>query len=303
MTAPDPYAAAGAELVTIRDALRFARSRFNGARLAFGHGFPDARTEAAYLIAWALDLPHASFDEHLDARLTREEMMRVMALLRRRAEERVPAPYLTREAWLGDYRFYVDERVLIPRSFIADLLLEGLAPWIAEPGAVRSALDLCTGSGCLAILLAEAFSDARVHGADISDAALAVAARNVEEYGLVGRIELIRSDLMSGLAEVRYDLIVSNPPYVDARSMAELPAEYRHEPDLALAGGADGLDLVRRLLKQASTHLVPGGLLVVEIGHNRTALERAYPDVPFTWLETHAGDEFVFLLHREELPT
>ncbi len=303
MTAPDPYAAAGAELVTIRDALRFARSRFNGARLAFGHGFPDARTEAAYLIAWALDLPHASFDEHLDARLTREEMGRVIALLRRRAEERVPAPYLTREAWLGDYRFYVDERVLIPRSFIADLLLEGLAPWIAEPGAVRSALDLCTGSGCLAILLAEAFPDARVHGADISDAALAVAVRNVEEYGLAGRIELIRSDLMSGLAEARYDLIVSNPPYVDARSMAELPAEYRHEPDLALAGGADGLDLVRRLLKQASTHLVPGGLLVVEIGHNRAALERAYPDVPFTWLETHAGDEFVFLLHREELPT
>lgn len=302
MSASDPYVAAGAELATIRDALRFALSRFHRAGLTFGHGFPDARAEAAYLIAWALDLPHASFDEHLDARLTRDEMTEVIALLRRRVEERMPAPYLTREAWLGDYRFYVDERVLIPRSFIADLLLDGLAPWVSEPDAVRSALDLCTGSGCLAILLAEAFPAAKVRGADISEAALAVAARNVGEYGLDSRIELIRSDLMSGLDDARYDLIVSNPPYVDARSMAELPPEYRHEPALALAGGADGLDLVRRLLGQAAIHLAPEGLLVVEIGHNRAALERAWPDIPFTWLETHAGDEFVFLLHREELP-
>jgi len=302
VTAPDPFDAAGAELVTIRDALRFAVSRFNHDRLAFGHGFPDARTEAAYLIAWALDLPHASFDEHLDARLTRSEMSNVVALLRRRAGERVPAPYLTREAWLGDYRFYVDERVLIPRSFIADLLLESLSPWIADPGSVGLALDLCTGSGCLAILLAEAFPEAQVHAADISEAALAVARRNVEDYGLAGRIELLRSDLMSGLGEARYDLIVSNPPYVDARSMTELPAEYRHEPDVALAGGIDGLDLVHKLLSQAATRLAPGGLLVVEIGHNRAALEQAYPDVPFTWLETHAGNEFVFLLRDDELP-
>lgn len=302
MTAPDPYLAAGAELATIRDALRFALSRFHRAGLTFGHGFPDARTEAAYLIAWALDLPHASFDDHLDARLTRDEMTAVIALLRRRVEERVPAPYLTREAWLGDYRFHVDERVLIPRSFIADLLLDGLAPWIAEPDTVHEALDLCTGSGCLAILLAEAFPAAKIRATDISEAALAVAGRNVADYGLDGRIELIRSDLMSGLDDTRYDVIISNPPYVDARSMAGLPPEYRHEPALALAGGADGLDLVCKLLLQAKAHLVPGGLLVVEIGHNRAALEKAWPDVPFTWLETHAGDEFVFLLHREELP-
>lgn len=302
MAEPDSFDAAAAELATIRDALRFGVSRFNGARLAFGHGFPDARTEAAYLIAWALDLPHASFDEYLDARLTRVEMTRVVALMRRRVEERLPSPYLTHEAWLGDYRFYVDERVLVPRSFIADLLLESMSPWIAEPESVGRALDLCTGSGCLAILLAEAFPAARVHAADISEAALAVARRNVEDYGLGGRVELIRSDLMESLGDARFELIVSNPPYVDAPSMAALPPEYRHEPNLALAGGADGLDLVHRLLRQARDHLEPGGLLVVEIGHNREALEQAYPDVPFTWLETHAGDEFVFLLHRDELP-
>jgi len=299
---PDPFDAAAAELATIRDALRFGVSRFSGARLAFGHGFPDARTEAAYLIAWALDLPHAGFDEYLDARLTRAEMTRVIALMRRRAEERLPSPYLTREAWLGDYRFYVDERVLVPRSFIADLLLEAMSPWIPEPESVGRALDLCTGSGCLAILLAEAFPAAQVQAADISEAALAVARRNVEDYGLAGRVELIRSDLMGSLGNARFDLIVSNPPYVDAPSMAALPPEYRHEPDLALAGGVDGLDLVRRLLEQARDRLAPGGLLVVEIGHNRAALEADYPDVPFTWLETHAGDEFVFLLHEDELP-
>lgn len=303
MAEPDSFDAAAAELATIRDALRFGVSRFSGARLAFGHGFPDARTEAAYLIAWALDLPHASFDEYLDARLTRAEMTRVVALMLRRVEERLPSPYLTREAWLGEYRFYVDERVLVPRSFIADLLLESMSPWIAEPESVGRALDLCTGSGCLAILLAEAFPAAHVHAADISEAALAVARRNVEDYELAARVELIRSDLMGSLGDARYDLIVSNPPYVDAPSMAALPPEYRHEPALALAGGVDGLDLVRRLLKQARDRLAPGGLLVVEIGHNRAALEEDYPDVPFTWLETHAGDEFVFLLHQDELPS
>jgi ribosomal protein L3 glutamine methyltransferase len=302
VAAADPFHAAAAELVTVRDALRFAVSRFNGAALVFGHGFPDARTEAAYLIAWKLDLPHASFDAYLDARLTRGEMEGVVELLRRRVEERLPAPYLTREAWLGTYRFHVDERVLVPRSFIADLLLESLAPWIAEPGSVRQALDLCTGSGCLAILLAEAFPEARVTGADLSEAALAVARRNVDEYALADRVELIRSDLMRGLGDVRYDLIVSNPPYVDSPSMTALPPEYRHEPEQALAGGFDGLDLVRVILVQAAAHLVPGGLLVVEIGHNRAALEQAYPAIPFTWLETHAGDEFVFLLRREDLP-
>lgn len=299
---PDPYVDAARELATIRDLLRFAVTRFRGNDLAFGHGFADARAEAAYLIGWALDLPHAEFERYLDARLTREEVAAVVEILRRRAEERIPAPYLTQEAWLGDYRFHVDERVLIPRSFIADLLREGLAPWVQDPGSVGSALDLCTGSGCLAILLAEAFPEARVDGADLSQDALDVARINVDAYSLADRIELVRSDLMAGLGGRRYDVIVSNPPYVDAAAMTALPLEYRHEPALALAGGADGLDLVRKLLNQAAMHLNAGGFLVVEIGHNRAALEAAYPAVPFTWLETHAGDRFVFLLRREELP-
>lgn len=299
---PDPYVDAARELATIRDLLRFAVTRFRGNDLAFGHGFADARAEAAYLIGWALDLPHAEFERYLDARLTREEVAAVVEILRRRAEERIPAPYLTQEAWLGDYRFHVDERVLIPRSFIADLLREGLAPWVQDPGSVGSALDLCTGSGCLAILLAEAFPEARVDGADLSQDALDVARINVDAYSLADRIELVRSDLMAGLGGRRYDVIVSNPPYVDAAAMTALPLEYRHEPALALAGGADGLDLVRKLLNQAAMHLNAGGFLVVEIGHNRAALEAAYPAVPFTWLETHAGDGFVFLLRREELP-
>jgi ribosomal protein L3 glutamine methyltransferase len=300
--APDPYADAAAQLGSIRDLLRFAVTRFRANDLAFGHGFPDARAEAAYLIGWALDLPHADFDQYLDARLTREEIAAIAEILRRRAEERIPSPYLTQEAWLGDYRFHVDERVLIPRSFIADLLRDGLAPWVTDPETVASAIDVCTGSGCLAILLAEAFPNARVSGSDISVDALEVARVNVGDYRLDDRIELLQSDLMSGLVDRQYDLIVSNPPYVDAAAMAALPQEFRHEPALALAGGADGLDLVRKLLKQAPMHLASGGLLVVEIGHNRGALETAYPTVPFTWLETHAGDEFVFLLRREELP-
>lgn len=299
---PDPYADAAAQLGTIRDLLRFAVTRFRANDLAFGHGFSDARAEAAYLIGWALDLPHADFDQHLDARLTREEIAAIVEILRRRAEARIPSPYLTQEAWLGDYRFHVDERVLIPRSFIADLLHDGLAPWVADPESIGAAIDVCTGSGCLAILLADAFPSARVHGSDISTDALDVARVNVDTYGLGDRIELLQSDLMSGIGDRKYDLIVSNPPYVGAAAMAALPQEYRHEPRLALAGGADGLDLVRKLLKQAPMHLASGGLLVVEIGHNRGALEAAYPTVPFTWLETHAGDEFVFLLRREELP-
>jgi ribosomal protein L3 glutamine methyltransferase len=299
---PDPYADAAGELATVRDLLRFAVTRFGANGLAFGHGFPDARSEAANLIGWALDLPHADLDQYLDARLTREERAAIAEILRGRAEQRIPSPYLTREAWLGDYRFHVDERVLIPRSFIADLLSEGLAPWIADRESVGSALDVCTGSGCLAILLAEAFSRARVVASDVSEDALAVARMNVADYALGERVELVRSDLLAGLADRRFDLIVSNPPYVDAASMAALPPEYGHEPPLALAGGPDGLDLVRKLLRQAAAHLTPEGLLVVEIGHNRAVLEAAYPSVPFTWLETHAGDEFVFLLRRDELP-
>lgn len=215
----------------------------------------------------------------------------------------MPAAYLAREAWLGEHRFYVDERVIVPRSHIAELLGEGLVPWVADPLAVRSALDLCTGSGCLAVLLALAFPGAEVDGSDLSADALAVARRNVADYGLEQRVRPVKSDVFDALAGRSYDLIVSNPPYVTAEAMRRLPPEYRHEPRMALAAGRDGLDVVRRILAQARAHLSAGGVLVVEVGGGREVLERAFPGLPFTWLETSAGPDFVFLLTREQLPS
>ena len=221
-------------------------------------------------------------------------------MLRRRVEQRMPAAYLTNEAWLGDFRFYVDERVIVPRSYIAELLRDELSPWVKDPEAVGAALDLCTGSGCLAILLAQTFLNARVDATELSPDALEVASRNVSDYGLEERIRLVRGDLFAGLTGP-YQLIVSNPPYVNADSMAALPPEYRAEPQMALAGGQDGLDIVRRILSEAGALLDRDGLLVVEIGHNREALERAFPRLPFTWLETSGGDGFVFLLTGAQL--
>jgi len=289
------------ELESLRDWLRFAVSRFTQAKLAFGHGFANAYDEAAYLLLHALHLPLDLLDPFLDARLTAAERAELAALMTRRIEERVPAAYLTHEAWLGDFRFYVDDRVIVPRSFIAELLPDQLAPFIPDPQAIRSVLDLCTGSGCLAVLLAHAFPAADVDAADISSDALAVAQRNVSEYGLADRINLIRSDLFDNLPGKSYDLIVSNPPYVTARAMAALPREYRHEPTLALAGGDDGLDAVRTILSSAPRFLEPGGLLIVEIGHNRDATEAAFPRMPFVWLETASSTDSVFLLTREDI--
>ncbi|MEW5708927.1 MAG: 50S ribosomal protein L3 N(5)-glutamine methyltransferase [Pseudomonadota bacterium] len=290
------------ELATVRDLLRFAVSRFREAGLAFGHGTSDAYDEAAYLILHALHLPLDRLEPFLDARITSSERSAVLELLSRRVQERRPAAYLTGEAWLGDFRFYVDERVIVPRSFIAELLRDQLAPWVADPHEVRAALDLCTGSGCLAILLAHAFPGARVDASDASAAALEVAARNVRDYGLKERVRLLRSDLFESLEGNRYDVIVSNPPYVDQASMEALPPEYLHEPREALAGGADGLDFVRRILAQARSFLAPGGVLVVEIGHHRDALEASFPHLPFVWPEVSGGAGHVFLLHRDDLP-
>lgn len=291
------------ELVTLRDFLRWSVSRFNEAGLHFGHGTQNAYEEASYLLLHALHLPHERIEVFLDASLTDSERQTVHALLERRIRERIPAAYLTREAWLGDFPFYVDERVIVPRSHIAELLLdEPLAPWITDPDAIDSALDLCTGSGCLAILLAHAFPNARVDAVDISADALEVAARNVNDYELGDRIELIRSDLFAGLAGRRYDIIISNPPYVTGESMRTLPEEYRHEPVLALASGEDGLDAVRGILAGAHAHLKPNGILAVEVGGNRAIVEEAFPRLGFTWLESESGEGMVFLLQREQLP-
>lgn len=290
------------ELSTLRDLLRFAVSRFNEAKLFFGHGAENAWDEAAYLLLHSLHLPLERLEPFLDATLTRDERAAVLQVIDRRIRERLPVAYLTNEAWLGEYRFYVDQRVIVPRSFIAELLREQLTPWIDDAHAVTAVLDLCTGSACLAILAAHAFPAARIDAVDISPEALAVARRNVDDYDLAAQIRLVQGDLFVALKGKRYDLIIANPPYVNAASMATLPEEYRREPELALASGLDGLDLTRAILAGARQHLRPNGLLVVEIGHNRDALEAAFPATPFTWLDTSAGDQYVFLLHRDELP-
>ncbi len=290
------------ELVTLRDFLRWGVSRFNEAGLFFGHGTQDAYDEAAYLLLHALHLPLDRIDPFLDAALTESERTVVSDLLERRVEERIPAAYLTREAWLGDFRFYVDERVIVPRSHIAGLLQDdSLTPWIGDDEQIRYALDLCTGSGCLAILMAHAFPNARIDAVDISADALEVAARNVADYRLGDRIALLRSDLFNGLAGRRYDLIISNPPYVTGTAMRTLPPEYRHEPPAALASGEDGLDALRGILSGAAAHLEAGGILVVEVGGNRAIVENAFPDIDFTWFESESGEGMVFMLQEEQL--
>ena len=289
------------ELETLRDWLRYAVTRFGQAKIAFGHGTTNAYDEAAYLLLHTLSLPIDRLEPFLDARLTRTERASVAAVLARRIDERIPAAYLTGEAWLGDFRFRVDPRVVIPRSFIAELFPDGLAPYIASAEAIRSALDLCTGSGCLAILLAHAFPNAEIDAADLSADALAVAQQNVVDYGLGDRIKLIRSDLFDRLHGKTYDLIISNPPYVPATAMGSLPPEFRHEPELALAGGDDGMDVVRAIIGAAPRHLNARGLLVVEVGRGRPAIEAAFPRLPFVWLATQSSSDAVFLLTRDDL--
>ena len=290
------------ELFTVRDFLRYAVSRFNAAGLFFGHGSDNAWDEAVYLTLHTLNLPLDRLEPFFDARLLPHEREQLLDIYQKRCQDRLPAAYLTHEAWLGEHKFYVDERVIVPRSFIAELLDEQLTPWIDDPWAIESALDLCTGSGCLAILTALAFPNAAVAAVDLSKDAISVAERNVADYDLGDRIELIQSDAFTKLQGRQFDLIISNPPYVNAESVAALPPEYLHEPELALGSGEDGLDFTRIILREAKKHLTENGILVVEIGHNRDALEAAYPTLPFTWLDTAAGDEYVFLLHASDLP-
>ncbi len=277
--------------------VRDAAQRLRKAPLHYGHGTSNARDEAAFLVLRGLGLP---FDAAAGREVSPREAARVERLLRRRIREHLPVAYLLNEAWLADQSFYVDRRVIIPRSHIAELLQDRLRLWLRRP--VRRALDLCTGSGCLAVLLAKAFPGTRVDATELSSGALAVARRNVARHRLRSRVRLLRSDLMSGLGASRYDLIVSNPPYVDASSMRALPREYRHEPRLALAGGNDGLELVRGIIEQAFERLQPQGLLVCEIGNSRRALLQQFPRIPFVWPETAAGTGQVFLLSCEDLP-
>lgn len=286
---------------TPRQLIAAAAKRFRSARLAYGHGTLNADDEAAWLMVHALGCPFEDLAARLDQPLPANIAQRAQQLFARRISERIPAAYLTHEAWLGEYRFYVDERVIVPRSYIAELLQSRLQPWLKPRQSPQSILDLCTGSGCLAIVAAHTFPRAQVDGVDISSPALAVARRNVREHQLTQHLQLIRSDLFTSLAGRRYDLILSNPPYVREPVMRTLPAEYRKEPVLALHGGADGLDLVRRILAEAAAHLTPQGWLVLEVGHNRARVERAFPELPMIWAETSGGDDCVLLLQRAAL--
>ena len=286
---------------TLRDLLRHAVTRFMTEGLFFGHGSSSAYDEAAYLILHTLKLPLDKLDPFLDARLLPEEIADVLAIIDRRTSERLPAAYLTNEAWLTDYRFYVDERVIVPRSYIAELIPEHFQPWIGDAWNVNHVLELCTGSGCLAIMLADAFPNAQVDAVDLSLDALEVAKRNVEDYQLEKRVHIIQSDLYEKVPAKKYDLIISNPPYVNSKAMASLPAEYRHEPQMALAGGKDGMDLVRRIVKGAKERLTTRGILIVEIGNEFAHAETAFHDLGLTWLSTSAGDASVFLLTADQL--
>ncbi len=289
------------QLTTIRDWLRYAVSRFENSNIFYGHGTDNSYDEAVWLIMSALHLPMDTLDNFLDARITQAECAHLADLIDRRINNHTPTAYLVKEAYLQGLKFYVDERVIVPRSFIAELLQDGLQPWIEYTELIQSAADICTGSGCLGVLLADAFPEAQIDVVDISPDAIAVANINIEKYGLQERVQAIQSDMFNALKGKTYDLIISNPPYVDAPSMATLPAEYRNEPQLALGSGEAGLDHTHTLLKEAPKYLNDGGLLVVEIGHNRDALHAAYPDLPFTWLDTSSGDQFVFLLTKEDL--
>ncbi len=285
---------------TIGDFIRWVERRFTEADLYFGHGTDNALDEAAWLVGAALHLTPHELDEHLDHEPTPAQRDAIRALAETRLTTRKPLAYLLKEAWFAGLKFYVDERVIIPRSLTAEFIVERFRPWI-DAGRVRRILDLCTGSGCMAIALAHAFPEARVDAADISEAALAVARINVETHGQRERVRLIHSDLFSELKDERYDLIVTNPPYVAQAEMETLPPEYRHEPALALASGAQGLDAMTRILAAAPAHLNLGGILIAEVGNSAITLQEKFPAVPFTWLTTSAEDESVFLLTLKQL--
>ncbi|NYT37041.1 50S ribosomal protein L3 N(5)-glutamine methyltransferase [Allopusillimonas soli] len=290
-----------AELKTLRDLLRYSVSRFNAANLSFGHGSDNAWDEAAYLLLHTLRLPLDTLDPFLDARVLPEERDQYLALLDRRVNGRTPAAYLTGEAWLQGHRFKVDPRVIIPRSPISELLADGLRPWIQNADDIDFVLDLCTGSGCLAILAALAFPAAQVDAVDLSEEALEVADENIAMYGLASRVSTHCSDLFNQLPACEYPLVLCNPPYVNSLSMQQLPPEYRHEPAGALAGGDDGMDLIRRLLEEVPAFLAPGGMLVLEIGNEYDNFAAAFPHLDPVWLSTENTEDQILMLTREQL--
>ena len=290
-----------AELVTVRDWLRYAVTRFNRAGCFYGHGLQDAYDEAVYLILHTLALPLDRLEPFLDACIPGDEREDILEVIEKRAVDRLPAAYITGEAWLGEFRFEVDKRVIIPRSYFAELLHDGFSPWVQDPDAITAAMDMCTGSGCLAILMAFAFPNAEIVAVDISQDALDVAAANIAAYGLEDRIRLVKSDGFAQVPEQRFDFILSNPPYVTREAMDALPAEYLHEPGLALGSGEDGLDLVRKLLADAPRYLAPEGLLAIEVGHNREIVEEAFPALSPTWLSAPSGDDKIFVLEAGQL--
>lgn len=286
------------QLVTIRDWIRWAVSQFNKHNVYYGHGTNNAWDEALYIVTFALSLPFDLPDAWLDTRLTFKERQLILKLLKKRYKKRLPAPYITREAWFCDLSFYVDQRVLIPRSPIAELIKEQFNPWCMRP--VKRLLDLCCGSGCIGIASAYHFPKAEVVLADLSTKALNIAKRNVQSHALEERVECVQSDVFSQV-DGTFDLIVSNPPYVDPLEMADLPKEYQHEPRLALEAGTDGLTVVREILRQASKFLNEQGLLVVEVGNTWQKLEEAFPEVTFTWVDFQFGGHGVFVFSKEEL--
>lgn len=291
------------QLVSVRDYLRYAISCFSKNNIFFGHGCSNAFDEAAFLILRSLHLPVDQLDPFLDAQLTVAERMHILEQINKRIEQRMPAPYLVKEAWLQNYRFFVDERTIVPRSFIAELLVQGLSPWIDVDHPPHRILDLCTGSGCLAIIAADVFPNCQVDAVDISSPALTVAKKNVEQYALQDQVALIESDLFSKLPTQHYDLIMCNPPYVNSASMDKLPDEYKWEPELALAGGSDGMDLIRTILRQAPNYLKSNAMLLLEIGNEKIHFEQAFPHLNPIWLDTSGGDEMVLLLSKSQLTT
>ena len=290
------------ELSSIRDWLRYAVSQFEDSDVFFGHGTSNAYDEAVWLIFGFLHLPHDTIENFLDAHLTSKEKKDLSFLIEKRINDKIPTAYLLNEAWLRDYKFYVDERVIVPRSLIAESLSENLYPWIDDPEKIYSALDLCTGSGCLGIMMAHSFQNAMIDLVDLSEKALQVAEINVNHYGLHDRIKLIQSDLFNGLEGKKYDLIISNPPYVNQTSVDSFPMEFLKEPSMALGSGEDGLDHTIRIIHKAKQHLNDDGMLIVEIGHNKEILLKKFPKLQFQWLDVSLGNDFVFMLEKSQLP-